>query len=59
MTLDENLEGKVEIWYKDDNKDQNGVPNIITVEIDTKKNKKLMHIRGRFTEVRLSKEKSN
>ncbi|ODM24562.1 hypothetical protein EFD62_09185 [Acetivibrio mesophilus] len=39
MTLDENLEGKVEIWYKDDNKDKNGVPNIITVEIDTKKNK--------------------
>ncbi|ABN51248.1 MAG TPA: hypothetical protein DEF39_05060 [Hungateiclostridium thermocellum] len=39
MTLDEKLEGKVEIWYKDDKKDKNGVPNIITVEIDTEKNK--------------------
>jgi len=39
MLLDENLEGKVEIWYKDDKIDKNGIPSIITVEIDTKKNK--------------------
>ena len=43
MTLDKNLEGKVEIWYKDEKKDGNGVPNIITVEIDTKENK-ILHI---------------
>ena len=36
MYLDEKHEGKVEIWYKDENRNKNGVPNIITVEIDTK-----------------------
>lgn len=39
MKLDSNLEGEVIIWYKDDIKDRNGVPNIITLDIDTKKKK--------------------
>ena len=39
MALDENLEGKVEIWYKDEKKNEKGVPNIITVEYDTKERK--------------------
>ncbi len=39
MTLDKNLEGRIEIWFKDNKKDRNGVPNIITVDIDTKENK--------------------
>lgn len=43
MNLDKNLEGTVEIWYKDDQEDRNGVPNIITVEIDTKE-KKILRI---------------
>lgn len=36
MHLDENHEGKVEIWYKDERRNKNDVPNIITVEINTK-----------------------
>lgn len=36
MELDEKHEGKVQIWYKDENRNKNGVPNIITVEVDTK-----------------------
>ena len=39
MSLDKELEGKVEIWYKDDKKNRKGVPNIITVEFDTKEKK--------------------
>ncbi|MHB8066134.1 MAG: PepSY domain-containing protein [Ruminiclostridium sp.] len=43
MELDKNQQGRVEIWYKDDNKNKDGVPNIITVEIDTK-SKKILKI---------------
>jgi uncharacterized protein (UPF0216 family) len=39
MELNENFEGKVEIWYKDEKKNRKGVPNIITVEYDTKQRK--------------------
>lgn len=40
MELNNNHEGKVEIWYKDDQGEgSDGVPNILTVEIDTQKNK--------------------
>lgn len=35
MALDKNQRGQVEIWYKDKKKDKNGVPNIITVKVDT------------------------
>lgn len=35
MTLNKDRRGKVEIWYKDKKKDRNGVPNIITVEVNT------------------------
>jgi hypothetical protein len=43
MDLNSNHEGLIEIWYKDDYKDKNGAPNIITVEIDTQK-KKILRI---------------
>lgn len=39
MTLDNNLEGQVEVWYSDNEKNRKGIPHIITVEIDTKENK--------------------
>lgn len=39
MTLDENRKGQIEVWYKDKKKDKNGIPNIITVEVDTNINK--------------------
>lgn len=39
MELDNNLKGSVEIWYKDDRKNAEGVPNIITLEINTKSKK--------------------
>lgn len=43
MELDKSEQGNVEIWYKDEKKNNDGVPNIITVEIDTK-NKKVLRI---------------
>lgn len=39
MQLDSNYEGEVEIWYKDNEKNKNNVPNLITVNINTKENK--------------------
>ncbi|MGA8942583.1 MAG: hypothetical protein WB502_07665, partial [Thermoactinomyces sp.] len=40
MELNNNQEGKVEIWYKDDRGEgSEEVPNILTVSFDTKKNK--------------------
>lgn len=38
MIVDEPYSGKVEIWYKDQAQGEE-VPNILTVEMDTKKNK--------------------
>lgn len=39
MELNNNHEGKVEIWYKDDRGEgSEEVPNILTVEMDTRKN---------------------
>ena len=43
MELDKDQRGNVEIWYEDDNENKNGVPNIITVEINTK-SKKILKI---------------
>lgn len=43
MALDKNQRGQVEIWYKDKERDKNGVPNIITVKIDTS-TKKIIRI---------------
>lgn len=39
MELNSSSEGKVEIWYKDERKNKAGIPNIITVEFDTKARK--------------------
>lgn len=39
ISLDEDLEGSIELWYADENRNKEGVPNIITVNVDTKANK--------------------
>lgn len=43
MDLDKNLEGVVQIWYKEKQQNHKKVPNIVTIEIDTK-NKRILSI---------------
>lgn len=39
INLDEDLKGSIELWYADENRNKEDVPNIITVNVDTKANK--------------------